>query len=96
MCAADAFRRVLSSCSACTYMYPGHSVPLAVGNAHVRIESCVAANLVWPNSRPASSLPAYRMRLSKEPVCRACFSPMSRVQLLAFRGRYTTAYSRAS
>ena len=84
MCAAaNAFRRVLSSCSACTYMYPGHLGPLAVGDAHVRTGGGhLAANL---DDHPVVSTPglfsrpAYRMHicLSKEPLCSlSCLFPL--------------------
>ena len=98
-CAAsvNAFRRVLSSCSACTYMYPGHFVPLAVGNAHVRIVGSwryLAANLDVQYCSPTPGLlsrPAYRMRVPVQgnlpdhcAFCRACL-PMSRVTPAAAR-----------
>ena len=83
---ANAFRRVLSSCSACTYMYPGHFVPLAVGNAHVRIVGSwryLAANLDVQYCSPTPGLlsrPTYRIvgtcSCPRKPLCiLSCLSP---------------------
>lgn len=53
MCAAHAFRRVLSSRPLPAVHVPRSPVPMAVGDAHVRIAVGLATTLLWQTQLPA-------------------------------------------